>query len=133
MRGLSMGCSWAAGRSDKPLSRFGLHAAWLEPLVPSFVVSPASPPRTLPVTPLTPTHPDAAMSSFAARSAFRAAPRLRAAAPARRWASNAAASDSGHAERQAGKDALKTGAKRDPELYVCGEPLRQREMQLEAN
>ncbi|KAF3004139.1 hypothetical protein E8E13_005066 [Curvularia kusanoi] len=58
------------------------------------------------------------MSSIAARSAFRAAPRLRAAAPARRWASNAAASDSGHAERQAGKDALKTGAKKDPELYV---------------
>ncbi|KAJ4325651.1 hypothetical protein N0V94_000606 [Neodidymelliopsis sp. IMI 364377] len=57
------------------------------------------------------------MSSFAARSAFRAAPRLRTAAPARRWASTAA-SDSGHAERQAGKDALKTGAKRDPELYV---------------
>ncbi|KAH6620154.1 hypothetical protein C7974DRAFT_415382 [Boeremia exigua] len=57
------------------------------------------------------------MSSIAARSAFRAAPRLRAAAPARRWASTAA-SDAGHAERQAGKDALKTGAKRDPELYV---------------
>lgn len=58
------------------------------------------------------------MSSIAARSAFRAAPRLRAAAPARRWVSTASASDSGHAERQAGKDALKTGAKRDPELYV---------------
>ncbi len=114
------------------LGHFGLHTAWLEPL-PSFVVSPASPPRTLPATPSTPTHPDAIMSSIAARSAFRAAPRLRAAAPARRWASNTAASDAGQAERQAGKDALKTGAKRDPELYVCGETLRQWEMQLEAN
>ena len=73
------------------------------------------------------------MSSFAARSAFRAAPRLRAAAPARRWASNAAASDSGHAERQAGKDALKTGAKKDPELYVRGEHLTCWAIQLEAN
>ena len=73
------------------------------------------------------------MSSIAARSAFRAAPRLRAAAPARRWASNAAASDSGHAERQAGKDALKAGAKRDPELYVCCELLPRREMQSDAN
>ncbi|KAG9205683.1 hypothetical protein B5807_08066 [Epicoccum nigrum] len=57
------------------------------------------------------------MSSIAARSAFRAAPRLRAAAPARRWASGVA-SDSSRAEREAGKDALKTGAKKDPELYV---------------
>ena len=71
------------------------------------------------------------MSSIAARSAFRAAPRLRAAAPARRWASTA--SDSGHAERQAGKDALKTGAKRDPELYVRDEHLPCRGLQLEAN
>jgi hypothetical protein len=73
------------------------------------------------------------MNAFAARSAFRAAPRLRAAAPARRWASDAVASDSGHAERQAGKDALKTGAKRDPELYVRAEHLPCREMQWEAN
>lgn len=73
------------------------------------------------------------MSSIAARSAFRAAPRLRAAAPARRWASNAAASDSGHAERQAGKDALKTGAKRDPELYVRRQLLPCIGRRLEAN
>lgn len=72
------------------------------------------------------------MSSIAARSAFRAAPRLRAAAPARRWASTAA-SDSGVAERQAGKDALKTGAKRDPELYVRGEHLSSQGMHWEAN
>jgi hypothetical protein len=72
------------------------------------------------------------MSSFAARSAFRAAPRLRTAAPARRWASTAA-SDSGHAERQAGKDALKTGAKRDPELYVCASHQPRTGLQSEAN
>jgi hypothetical protein len=54
------------------------------------------------------------MSSIIARSAFRAAPRLRAAPAARRWASAAAAE-----ERESGKQALKTGAKRDPELYVC--------------
>ncbi|KAF1913569.1 hypothetical protein BDU57DRAFT_520495 [Ampelomyces quisqualis] len=55
------------------------------------------------------------MSSFLARSAFRAAPRFRATpAPAlRRWASTAA-----EGERESGKQALKTGAKRDPELYV---------------
>ncbi|KAF1947242.1 hypothetical protein EJ02DRAFT_449832 [Clathrospora elynae] len=57
------------------------------------------------------------MSSIIARSALRAAPRLRPTptpTPAlRRWASAAA-----EGERQAGKDALKTGAKRDPELYV---------------
>jgi hypothetical protein len=63
-------------------------------------------------TPLTP-H---AMSSIVARSAFRAAPRLRATPIARRWASTAA--DEAQAERDAGKKALKTGAKRDPELYV---------------
>lgn len=54
------------------------------------------------------------MSSIAARSALRAAPRLRAAPVSRRWASAAA-----EGERAAGKEALKTGAKRDPELYVC--------------
>ncbi|CAG5177900.1 uncharacterized protein ALTATR162_LOCUS8434 [Alternaria atra] len=54
------------------------------------------------------------MSSIIARSAFRAAPRVVRPTPAfRRWASAAA-----EGERQAGKDALKTGAKRDPELYV---------------
>ena len=56
------------------------------------------------------------MSSIIARSAFRAAPRLRPTPAFRRWASAAA-----EGERQAGKDALKIGAKRDPELYVrCG-------------
>ncbi|CAE7205491.1 hypothetical protein CFE70_008641 [Pyrenophora teres f. teres 0-1] len=53
------------------------------------------------------------MSSIIARSALRAAPRLRPTPAIRRWASAAA-----EGERQAGKDALKTGAKRDPELYV---------------
>lgn len=53
------------------------------------------------------------MSSIIARSAFRAAPRVRPTPALRRWASAAA-----EGERQAGKDALKTGAKRDPELYV---------------
>jgi hypothetical protein len=56
------------------------------------------------------------MSSIVARSAFRAAPRLRATPIARRWASTAA--EETQAEREAGKKALKTGAKRDPELYV---------------
>ncbi|OAL57039.1 hypothetical protein IQ07DRAFT_527612 [Pyrenochaeta sp. DS3sAY3a] len=55
------------------------------------------------------------MSSILARSAFRAAPRLQPAPALRRWASASASQD---AERQAGKQALKTGAKRDPELYV---------------
>ncbi|KAH6240195.1 hypothetical protein HBI15_022340 [Parastagonospora nodorum] len=53
------------------------------------------------------------MSSIIARSAFRAAPRLRASPVTRRWASAAA-----EGEREAGKQALQTGAKRDPELYV---------------
>ncbi|KAF2034425.1 hypothetical protein EK21DRAFT_56776 [Setomelanomma holmii] len=53
------------------------------------------------------------MSSIIARPAFRAAPRLRPTPGLRRWASAAAAG-----ERAAGKEALKTGAKRDPELYV---------------
>lgn len=71
------------------------------------------------------------MSSIAARSAFRAAPRLRSATPARRWASTA--SDAGQAERQAGKEALKAGAKRDPELYVCDGNQALQGTQLEAN
>lgn len=55
------------------------------------------------------------MSPIIARSAFRAAPRMRLAAPvARRWATSAA----GQSERDAGKEAIKSGAKRDPELYV---------------
>lgn len=58
------------------------------------------------------------MSSIIARSAFRAAPRMHPAPALRRWASAA-----GEGERQAGKDALKTGAKRDPELYVCSGPI----------
>jgi len=57
------------------------------------------------------------MSSIIARSAFRAAPRaaprLRPTPGFRRWASAAA-----EGERESGKQALKTGAKRDPELYV---------------
>ncbi|KAJ4358626.1 uncharacterized protein N0V89_003210 [Didymosphaeria variabile] len=54
------------------------------------------------------------MSSIIGRTAFRAAPRLRATQVPRRWNTSAAGAD----ERQAGKEALKTGAKRDPELYV---------------
>jgi hypothetical protein len=56
------------------------------------------------------------MSSFIARSAIRAAPRVRSSPIPRRWASAAA-----EGERAAGKDALQKGAKRDPELYVCCE------------
>lgn len=125
----------AAARSTlapKPL--LVTHAeAWLEPLAAQLCRQrPASPPAFPPQPTSTRTHTDAAMSSIAARSAFRAAPRLRAAAPVRRWASTAA-SDSGSAERQAGKDALKTGAKRDPELYVRAWHLQYRCMQLETN
>lgn len=69
--------------------------------------TPYRPPRTrLLLTP--------AMSSIIARSAFRAAPRFQAAPGLRRWASAAA-----EGEREAGKQAIKTGAKKDPELYVC--------------
>lgn len=57
------------------------------------------------------------MSSIIARSAFRAAPRLHPSPALRRWAS--ASSAAGEGEREAGKQALKAGAKRDPELYVC--------------
>ena len=53
------------------------------------------------------------MSSIIARSAFRAAPRLQSTPALRRWYSAA-----GDSERAAGKQALKQGAKRDPELYV---------------
>ncbi|OAL05750.1 hypothetical protein IQ06DRAFT_332168 [Phaeosphaeriaceae sp. SRC1lsM3a] len=53
------------------------------------------------------------MSSIIARSAFRAAPRFQAAQGFRRYASAA-----GEGEREAGKQAIKAGAKRDPELYV---------------
>jgi hypothetical protein len=60
------------------------------------------------------------MSSIIARSAFRAAPRIRPAPAMRRWATSAAA----EGERQRSKDALKTGAKRDPELYVRHERAR---------
>jgi len=54
------------------------------------------------------------MSSIIGRTAFRAAPRLRATQVPRRWNT----STSGVEDRQAGKQALKAGAKRDPELYV---------------
>jgi hypothetical protein len=54
------------------------------------------------------------MSSIIARSAFRAAPRIQQTPAFRRWATSAAA----EGERQRSKEALKTGAKRDPELYV---------------
>lgn len=61
------------------------------------------------------------MSSIIARSSFRAAPRLVRPAPAlRRWATSAAA----EGERQRSKEALKAGAKRDPELYVRHTPAR---------
>ncbi|KAF2679483.1 hypothetical protein K458DRAFT_422288 [Lentithecium fluviatile CBS 122367] len=56
------------------------------------------------------------MSSIIGRSALRAAPRLRATPIPRRWASSSSTASAN--ERQASKDALKTGAKRDPELYV---------------
>jgi len=52
------------------------------------------------------------MSSIVARAAFRAAPRFSAPAARRR------VTTASKAEQQAGKEALKTGAKRDPELYV---------------
>lgn len=67
-----------------------------------------------------PLPPAPAMSSIIGRTAFRAAPRLRATNVARRWESSA--SDASTAERKAGKEALKAGAKRDPELYVCQTP-----------
>ncbi|KAF2241689.1 hypothetical protein BU26DRAFT_535126 [Trematosphaeria pertusa] len=51
------------------------------------------------------------MSSTIARTAFRAAPRLRASPIPRRYASTVT-------EQEASKQALKAGAKRDPELYV---------------
>lgn len=53
------------------------------------------------------------MSSIIGRAAFRATPRLRTSATPRRLA-DIAVKD----ERSAGKEALKRGAKRDPELYV---------------
>jgi hypothetical protein len=53
------------------------------------------------------------MSSIIPRTAFRAVPRLRATPMTRRWNTTNATDD-----RQASKDALKAGAKRDPELYV---------------
>ncbi|PVI06454.1 hypothetical protein DM02DRAFT_422586 [Periconia macrospinosa] len=56
------------------------------------------------------------MSSIIARTAFRAAPRLRPVpiSVARRWSTTISETD----ERTAGKAVLKKGAKRDPELYV---------------
>ncbi|KAL1613160.1 hypothetical protein SLS60_001392 [Paraconiothyrium brasiliense] len=54
------------------------------------------------------------MSSIIGRTAFRAAPRLRATQVPRRWNTSTAGED----ERRSGKEALKAGAKRDPELYV---------------
>ncbi|KAK3217078.1 hypothetical protein GRF29_1g1890700 [Pseudopithomyces chartarum] len=54
------------------------------------------------------------MSSILGRTAFRAAPRLRPTQVPRRWNT----STSGVEDRQAGRDAIKAGAKRDPELYV---------------
>ncbi len=58
------------------------------------------------------------MASIFARSAFRAAPRLHLTPASRRWATAHA-----EGERAAGKQALKAGAKRDPELYVCSRPI----------
>ncbi|PSN70371.1 hypothetical protein BS50DRAFT_632265 [Corynespora cassiicola Philippines] len=56
------------------------------------------------------------MSSIIGRTAFRAAPRVaRAPTVARRFASSGTATAE---ERQASKQAIKSGAKRDPELYV---------------
>jgi hypothetical protein len=56
------------------------------------------------------------MSSIIGRTALRAAPRLRATAVPRRFDSTQATA---HAQdRQASKNAIKDGAKRDPELYV---------------
>lgn len=61
------------------------------------------------------------MSSIIGRTAFRAAPRVaRAPTVARRFASSGTATAE---ERQASKQAIKSGAKRDPELYVRGSPL----------
>jgi hypothetical protein len=79
-----------------------------------FNIEPLLPPGTQPISRRTPTPIPPTMSSIIARSAFRAAPRVVRPTPAfRRWASAAA-----EGEREAGKAALKTGAKRDPELYV---------------
>jgi hypothetical protein len=57
------------------------------------------------------------MSSIIGRTVFRAAPRLRATPIPRRFASSSSTVNATD-DRQASKDALKTGAKRDPELYV---------------
>jgi hypothetical protein len=57
----------------------------------------------------------------ALRAAPRAAPRLRTTAVPRRFDSTTSTTSraEAHAEdRQASKDAIKTGAKKDPELYV---------------
>lgn len=54
------------------------------------------------------------MSSFVARSAFRAAPRVRTVTVPKRYSSVTASPE----EKQKSKDALKEGAKRDPELIV---------------
>ncbi|KAF2654163.1 hypothetical protein K491DRAFT_750002 [Lophiostoma macrostomum CBS 122681] len=58
------------------------------------------------------------MSSLVGRTAFRAAPRLRATAVPRRFASGANAGEGAAKERQASKEGLKVGARRDPELFV---------------
>jgi hypothetical protein len=55
------------------------------------------------------------MSSFVARSAFRAVPRLRAQAVPKRFSSGMASIE----DRQVSKSAVQKGARRDPELYVC--------------
>lgn len=54
------------------------------------------------------------MSSIVARSAFRAAPRLRTVTVPRRASSVTASPE----EKQKSKDAIKEGARRNPELYV---------------
>lgn len=64
------------------------------------------------------------MLSFVGRSAFRAAPRLRVAAVPKRF--NTGSSLGSIEDKQASKQAVKAGAKRDPELYVClGNGLRE--------
>jgi hypothetical protein len=70
------------------------------------------------------------MSSIIGRTAFRAAPRLRATAVPRQWARSQSqagtattdTADTASGEREASKNAVKAGAKRDPELIVRGRP-----------
>jgi hypothetical protein len=58
------------------------------------------------------------MSAIIGRSAFRAVRPLHLRAARPRFASGVTAGEGASAEKDAGREALKRGAKRDPELYV---------------